>query len=157
MSHGIKTVFSPCRTYRYTLWRVFKPEGNFAVFIGLNPSTADEITDDPTIRRCIGFAKKWNFAAVCMLNIFAFRNTNPLVLQTVCDPIGPRNNLWIETIANKADLVVAAWGNRGSYLNRSESIKYLIHKQMYCLGLTKSGQPKHPLYIAGDMPLIKYR
>ena len=99
-----QTIFSPCRRYRYTLWRawdMFNP--GYVMFIGLNPSTADEVQDDPTIRRCIGYAKEWGYGAFCMTNIFAFRATDPRVMKAQADPVGPENDKWLTECAKGAD------------------------------------------------------
>lgn len=142
--------FSPCRTWRYELWRRWgrEPE-RYCAFIGLNPSTADETNDDPTIRRCIGFAKRWGFSGLYMLNLFAFRSTDPTGLKTANDPVGPENNLHLMRICDSAELVIAAWGVHGTYLDRHKKVLSLLGP-LHCLGTTKDGHPKHPLYLAGD-------
>jgi hypothetical protein len=142
-----QTIFSPCRRYRYTLWReydMFNP--SYVMFIGLNPSTADEVQDDPTIRRCIGYAKDWGYGALCMMNLFAFRATDPRVMKSAKDPVGPENDAWLARCARDAGLVVAAWGAHGSYRDRDEEVLKLIDNVM-CLGKTKEGYPRHPLYL----------
>src|SRR5271157_168450 len=83
--------FSLCRTWRYKLWRRWSAAVPMVTFIGLNPSTADEINDDPTVRRCLGFARRWGFGGMSMLNVFAYRSTNPRALRAATDPVGPRN------------------------------------------------------------------
>jgi hypothetical protein len=113
-----ETILSPCRTYRYSLWREWIGGDGYVLFIGLNPSTADETNDDQTIRRCIGFAKAWGFAGVCMANLFAFRATDPKVMMQAADPVGRDNDAWLRTLSDAASLVVGAWGVGGSYLVR---------------------------------------
>ncbi len=120
------------------------------MFIGLNPSTADETSDDPTLTRCINYAKYWGFGGVCMANLFAFRATKPSAMKASNDPIGRANNKWIKKLANEADIVVAAWGNDGSYLKRSEQVKQLLPNLHY-LKINKSGEPAHPLYLAAKL------
>ena len=149
-------LFSEDRVYRYYLKRTWgrnldptEDEG-MAVFIGLNPSTADESKDDPTIRRCIGFAKEWGYSSLCMLNLFAYRATNPKNMLAHPFPIGALNDEVIEATIKQSDLVVAAWGNLGAHLNRDVDIKHMT-RNLYHLGLTKSGQPKHPLYLPGNL------
>jgi len=116
-------VFSPCRTWRYVLERVWWPRDQHRVpFLGLNPSTADEIEDDPTVRRCLGYAKQWGFGGMIMLNIFAFRATNPRVMKAAADPVGPDNDGCLTTVANRVTLVVAAWGNDGAFRGRSREV-----------------------------------
>ena len=102
--------FSLCRTWRYKLWRRWSSAGPTVAFIGLNPSTADELNDDPTIRRCIGFARHWGFGGMYVLNVFAFRSTNPRALRGAADPVGPRNNAALLTTCRRCDMVVACWG-----------------------------------------------
>jgi len=145
------TIFSPDRRYRYVLWREWAPltDRRYVQFIGLNPSTATETEDDPTVRRCINFSKAWGYGALCMTNLFAFRATNPRVMMGCGTPIGPENDGWLARCARDADLVVAAWGNHGRYIGRDEEVIKLLGI-MHCLGVTKEGCPKHPLYLKGD-------
>lgn len=147
-------LLSPCQQYRYTLWRYFSPtQGKMVVFIGLNPSTADATQDDPTIRRCIGFAKLWGYDSLCMVNLFAYRATDPKDMQRAKDPIGVENDHYLKQMIDKADLVVAAWGGNGEFLARDEKVKLLFDKMVYCLGRTKHGHPRHPLYVPKDREL----
>ncbi len=140
-------VFSTDRVYRYTLWREFDlANRTYVQFVGLNPSTADEVQDDPTVRRCIDFAKRWGFGALCMTNIFAYRATDPDVMKAAQDPIGPGNDAWLTRIAAGAGLVVAAWGNHGAFIDREQAVVSLLPR-LTCLGTTKSGAPRHPLYV----------
>ena len=151
------TVFSDCQKYRYTLWRV-SPSGLFEMSLGnwtpyvnfvlLNPSTADETNDDPTIRRCVGFAKEWGYGAVCITNLFAFRATDPSVMKGQLTPVGPEGDEWIIKCAREADVVVAAWGTHGAYNDRdNEVLGILKGVKLSCLGVTKDGHPRHPLYL----------
>jgi hypothetical protein len=152
-----KTIFSPCRTYRYTLWRkwdMYNP--TYAMFIGLNPSTADEVQDDPTIRRCIGFAKAWGYGALCMTNAFAFRTTYPSIMKSYPFPVGPDNNHWIFEMAKEAGIVIAAWGIDGAHLGREAEIIRII-KNLHCLGTTKKGFPKHPLWLRKETVPVLYK
>jgi hypothetical protein len=143
-------VFSPCRTWRYTLWRRWGVGGDALVCIGLNPSTADEREDDPTIRRVIGFAQRWHFSALVMLNVFAYRATLPADMRTAPDPIGPENDKAIAMTCAGALMVLCAWGAHGSYRGRDTAVMRLIPQKAFCLGLTQQGAPRHPLYIKGD-------
>lgn len=138
---------SKCRNYRYALWRTWDDSKPNVMFVGLNPSIADETTDDPTLTRCINFAKSWGYGGVCMANLFAFRATQPTDMMAASDPIGSDNNKWLQKLAKDAALVVAAWGNGGSYLGRSKQVIELL-PNMYCIKLNKSGEPAHPLYQA---------
>lgn len=146
--------FSPCRKYRYTLSRTWDAESPPLVFIGLNPSTADETEDDPTIRRCIGFAKRDGFGGIIMLNLFAFRSTDPAGLKGVDDPVGPWNNDRISR-ACKDRAVIAAWGVHGVLNRRDRDVRILLAgSDLRCLGRTKDGHPRHPLYLRSDSPMV---
>lgn len=143
-------IFSPCRMYRYSLWRIWSPwthgAAGYAMFIGLNPSTADETTDDPTIRRCVGFAKAWGYGGLCMTNLFAFRATQPAVMLAATDPVGPDNDKTIRDLAETAGVVIAAWGAHGTHLGRDAVVRAMLPNLNY-LRLTKGGHPGHPLYL----------
>jgi hypothetical protein len=146
--------FSRCRTWRYALWRVWGAEradkGKFCAFIGLNPSTADETRDDPTIRRCIGFAKAWGYQGLYMLNLFGFRATDPKAMQAAADPIGPGNDRAIAFYAERCELLVAAWGAGGVFQNRGAEVAAFVRQRgrdLHCLGLTEQRLPRHPLYM----------
>ncbi len=147
---GPDALFSSCRKYRYTLWRWWDRSKGYVQFIGLNPSTADEVRDDPTIRRCIGFARDWGYGGLCMTNLFAFRATKPRAMMGCPYPQGTQNDGHLVEVARDADLVVAAWGNRGAFLARDEEVRDTMPCALHCLGLTKDGQPKHPLYLSKD-------
>ncbi len=149
-------VLSLDRQYRYFLGRRWNPEGKTIAFIGLNPSTADETLDDPTIRRCIGFAKSWGGGTLLMVNLFAFRSTSPSALRTASDPIGPDNEHWLERVVDNADIVVAAWGNHGELMQRGEQVRRRFAGRLHALDVTKSGMPKHPLYIAASKSLVPF-
>lgn len=142
--------FSPCRTYRYTLWRRWGSGTSFVQFIGLNPSTADEFVNDPTLRRCINFAKSWKFDALCMTNLFAFRSPKPKIMKAAAEPVGEDNDKWLLDIAGRCDLIVAAWGTHGAFLDRAATVTRLLAKDMKCLGISKRGFPLHPLYQPGS-------
>ena len=133
------------RKYRYALWRIWEESRPKVMFIGLNPSTADETEDDPTIRRCIGFARSWGYGGLIMANLFGFRATQPKDLMLAKDPIGPRNNRWLHSLSNEARIIIGAWGNGGSFLGRGENIMSKF-KNLYVLKRTLSGHPVHPLY-----------
>lgn len=142
--------FSDCRTYRYALWRTWGGVNGYCMFVGLNPSTADETLDDPTIRRCIKFAKDWGYSGLCMTNIFAYRATDPKVMKSVADPIGPDNDDWLRDSASQAAVVIAAWGTHGKHMGRADAVKRLLPNLSY-LRLTKDGHPSHPLYLPGNL------
>ena len=143
----IKDAFlSKDRLYRYALWRVWDDSVPQAMFIGLNPSTADESNDDKTLRRCISFSKAWGYGGVCMANLFAFRATDPDDMKLARDPVGPENDSWIIQLASEADIVVAAWGNHGVYRGRANAVKELV-EDLHYLNINASGEPKHPLFV----------
>lgn len=143
--------FSKCRNYRYSLHRMWDESLPKVMFIALNPSTADEVTNDRTVNRCINFAKSWDYGGLIMANIFAYRSTDPKKLKQAPndDPIGPNNDKWISKLQDQADLVVIAWGTRGVLHKRNESILKVLKNPFY-LKLTKYGHPGHPLYIPKD-------
>lgn len=151
--------FSPCRVWRYSLWRIWDHEKPKAVFIGLNPSTADEQKNDPTIRRCIGFCKEWGYGSYYMLNLFGFRATDPKDMKSHKNPIGEGNDKEIRRISNRGDLIVACWGANGGHLNRDLTVLKILKDDdldVYCLGVTKNGYAKHPLYLSGDEVPVRY-
>lgn len=152
--------FSADRRYRYTLERSWDETKPPFVVIGLNPSTADETTDDPTIRRCIGFAKREGCGSLLMLNLFGFRATDPNVMRAAKDPIGDANLETIVAETKKAvkqgGKVVCAWGSHGEYRTQGEQVSICLRVPAFCFGKTKSGQPKHPLYLKANTPLEKY-
>jgi hypothetical protein len=136
---------SRCRRYRFALWRTWDATRPYVMFIGLNPSTADETTDDPTLVRCMNFARGWGYGGVCMANLFAWRATDPAAMKLAADPVGRRNNHWLKTLAGDAGLVVAAWGNDGVFLDRAAEVTAML-PALHCLKMNRSGQPAHPLY-----------
>lgn len=141
-----KALFSPCRTYRYDLWRDWPGGDGYAMFVGLNPSTADEIQDDPTIRRCIAYAKGWGYSGLCMTNLFAYRSTLPKIMKAATDPVGPGNDARLLQAAESAAVIVAAWGTHGPHRGRAEKVRQMLPRLHY-LRLTKEGHPGHPLYL----------
>lgn len=146
-------VFSPCRTWRYELRRAWDASLPLVTFVGLNPSTADETRDDPTIRRCIGFAKRWGYGSIVMVNLFAFRATDPRDMRAAADPVGPENDARLGGVRG---LVIAAWGTGGAFRGRGEAVRSLFGS-VYALGLTKDGYPRHPLYVRGDAELVPWQ
>lgn len=147
-------VFSPCRQWRYELWRRWAP-GPFVQFIGLNPSTADEVQDDPTVRRCIAYSKRWGFSALCMTNLFAWRSTDPRGMKAAVDPVGPANDETLTRIAGLAGLVIAAWGVHGTFAGRADHVLKILPVRPLCLAKTKDGHPGHPLYLRADAKPIQ--
>ncbi|MCG8414509.1 MAG: DUF1643 domain-containing protein [Pseudomonadales bacterium] len=142
--------FSRCRRYRYSLERSWDEGTGSVLFIGLNPSTADHRSDDPTIRRCVGFARDWGFQRMEIVNLFAYRATLPKDLKAAPDPIGPANDRWIKTAHRQADLTVACWGNDGEFLGRADSVRKRLDS-LHCIHLNQSSQPAHPLYLKASL------
>ncbi len=144
--------FSPCRAYRYTLTRTWGGTLPLVV-IGLNPSTADESLDDPTIRRCMAFARSWGHGGLVMLNLFAFRSTDPKGLEAPgLEPVGEDNDRTIVE-ETKGRRVLCAWGVHGALFGRAQGVSALLRahgRELVALGLTKEGHPRHPLYVRGD-------
>lgn len=137
--------FDPTGRYRYRVWRSWEPALPTVTFIMLNPSTADASHDDPTIRRCLSFARSWGFGRLDVVNLCAYRATSPAVLLAADDPFGPENGQHLLAALTNADLVVAAWGNHGRVFTPPPFGRAVHH-----LGLTKLAQPRHPLYVHGE-------
>lgn len=148
--------YSPCERYRYLLTRVWDPAGPRALFVMLNPSTATEVQNDPTVERCERRARALDFGGFRVANIFAFRATDPRVMRAQADPVGPGNDAAILEAANWANQmaggkIICAWGNHGAHLDRGPQVEALLRATglpLWHFGLTQAGQPRHPLYIA---------
>ena len=151
----MRAVFSDDRVYRYSLRRQWNEvPGKIACWILLNPSTADETIDDPTIRRCIGFSRTWGYDRLCVVNLFAFRATNPADMKAAPDPIGPLNDEWILKEAESSNIVIAGWGQHGSHRGRSGNVRQILMSAdvpLFSLKRAKNGQPTHPLYLPADL------
>lgn len=145
---------TPASPYRYVLWRRWGAGRVFAHLCGLNPSTATHEIDDPTIRREIAFCKSWGMDGLIKTNAFAFRATQPVDMKRAVDPIGPENTWWIYEATQISAFNIACWGVHGEFMGRGEDLK--SRYQWKCLGITKMGFPKHPLYLKKDTPLIDY-
>ena len=146
--------FSDGRKYRYALWRIWDTKKPYVMFVGLNPSTADETKNDPTITRCINYAKSWGYGGIYMTNLFAFRATDPSVMLAEEVPIGKDNDAWLKKIYEKTNIAVAAWGNDGSHRQRSKEI-FNILPELHYLKLNATGEPAHPLYLKSNLkPLL---
>jgi len=145
--------FSPCQRYRYALtrsWDATKPD---LLVVMLNPSTADAVNDDPTIRRVRGFAESWGYGGARIMNLFALRATCPSFIRYDEDPVGPQNNghlrAALQAAVSASQPVLAAWGTHGWLWQRQFAVVHLVDGvQWICLGKTKCGSPKHPLYVA---------
>ena len=143
-------VYSDCENFRYALTRQWLPQGRKALFVMLNPSTATEVQNDPTVERCERRARALGFGAFRVTNIFAYRATDPRVMRAAADPIGPDNDAAIAEAAGWADQVICAWGSHGAHFSRGVAVEAMLRatgKPLFHLGLTQAGAPKHPLYI----------
>src|SRR6185436_13919261 len=146
--------FSPCKRWRYLLWRQWDPEKPVANFLMLNPSTADEHKLDPTCSRARDYSERWGYGALIVTNVFGFRSTDPQLMKKEKDPVGPGNDSAIVQAANEADLVVCAWGNHGQLGGRSSYVRDLLRKnriEVHTLRLNANGEPAHPLYLPGRL------
>ncbi len=153
-------IFSRCRRYRYALRRTWSPlfADDFTLFIGLNPSTADETFDDPTIRRCIAFSKAWGSAGLVMANLFAWRDTLPANMKRTSEPVGEENDRWLAELAAHASRIVCAWGKHGGHLDRAAQVcAVLAGRPLFTLGHNLDGSPRHPLYVPSETQLVTFR
>ncbi|WP_374498169.1 DUF1643 domain-containing protein [Vogesella indigofera] len=146
---------SECRKYRYALWRTWDESKKKVMFIGLNPAAADEIDGDRTITRCISYAKQWGYGGIIVGNLFSYRTKSPEEMKKADDPIGPINDEWLLKLKKEADLVVAMWGNHGSFLNRHIEVKSLF-PDLKCLRVTGVGQPHHTRGLPDGLMPIDY-
>ncbi|WP_374662190.1 DUF1643 domain-containing protein [Inhella sp.] len=141
---------SRCGRYRYALWRTWSSTGGVVMFVGLNPSTADATQDDPTLRRCMAFARSWGFGGLVMTNLFAWRATDPRELLAAHDPVGPRNDAALRLHHARSSCTVAAWGAQGTHQGRHQVVRAML-PHLHCLRLTKDGHPAHPLYLPASL------
>lgn len=149
-------VISECGTFRYLLRRTWDAKQPRLLYVMLNPSTADAEIDDATIRSCIRLAKGLGYGSFEVVNLFAFRATDPENLAKATDPIGPNNDSSIERAVGRCDMVVCAWGAHPMAARRSADVRNTLRSfrpAVFCLGKTKAGAPKHPLYIKSGTPL----
>jgi hypothetical protein len=143
-------IYSDCEAYRYELTRVWEPAGRKALFVMLNPSTATEVQNDPTVERCERRARALGFGAFRVCNIFALRQTDPKVMRAHPEPVGPANDAAILDGCAWADTIVCAWGTHGDHLGRGRHVETLMRgtgAPLNTLGLTRQGHPRHPLYV----------
>lgn len=146
--------FSEDRIFRYHLWRKWAETGTTCTFALLNPSTADEIKNDPTVERCERYARAWGHAQLVVVNIFAFRATLPKDMRRAIDPIGPLNDEFIADAAKRSAMVVCGWGNHGKYMFRDTEVLKILRehsKNVFCLKKNKNGSYGHPLYLRKDL------
>ena len=170
---GQDTRWSPDRSYRYFLRRRRLSQQATVqselcsdlppiAFLLLNPSTADEVQDDPTVRRCRRFAAAWGYGEVIILNAFAYRATDPKVMRAVTDPIGPENDATIDEVAKAlfaaGGTLVCGWGNHGAFLDRGTALRRLLAPYpAMAFPHTGAGEPGHPLYLRKDLKLETLR
>lgn len=154
-------IISPCGTWRYRLTRVWS-SAPLLPFVMLNPSIADADIDDPTIRRCMSFARRESAGGIMVVNLYGLRATDPKHLKSASNPIGPENDSHIRELANGGfhtfNVIVCAWGANASP-SRSVNVMAMLRSagaSTVCLGKTKSGEPKHPLYVSGAQPLVAF-
>lgn len=156
--------FSPCRSFRYALWRHWEWLGhaNCVMFVGLNPSKADELKNDTTISKCIGFAKRWGYGGIYMLNLYAYCATDPGEMVRASDPVGPGNDEALAYYRSRVGLIVGAWGDAVPLRFRpvvrfksriKEVMDCLGGQPIHCLGRTQSGEPRHPSRLAYETKL----
>lgn len=147
-------VFSPCRKWRYLLWRQWDASKPVANFLMLNPSTADERKLDPTCARARDYAERWGYGALIVTNVFGWTATDPNEMKAAKDPVGPGNDAAIVRAAKEAEIVVCAWGNHGAFRERSLKVKRLLGQNkiaLHTLRLNANGEPAHPLYLPGAL------
>lgn len=146
--------------FRYRLWRALgQPAEGRVLFVMLNPSTADASVDDPTIRRCIGFARRWGAGALDVVNLYALRATDPGELRRAADPVGPDNDRHIVEAAREASIIVCAWGAHPFARRRAAHVSGLLRAvgtPLECLHVTADGSPRHPLYVRGATSRVEW-
>lgn len=147
--------FSPCGAYRYRLWRRWS-DGPTIMYCGLNPSTADATEDDPTVKRCIARARDLGYGGMYMMNLFAFRATDPQIMKMSDDPVGPDNDRNLVDVAMECETRIACWGVHGSFRDRAIQVMDIVHCEWKCLGVTKGGYPRHPLYCPYYQKFVPY-
>jgi len=153
MVPGSGAIFDETGRYRYLLWRCWDQHSSAGAvtFVMLNPSRADAVKNDPTVRRCLGFARCWGYGALQVVNLFAYCATNPCELDQATDPVGPLNDEYVEFASQSAQQLILAWGDRGRIGNRDQQVLILLKAlPAFCLGITRRGQPRHPLYLASQ-------
>lgn len=145
--------------YRYLLWREWNSQSKTVSFIMLNPSRADARVNDPTITRCLKFARSWGYGRLEVVNLFAYRTPHPSLLKQAVEPIGRDNDRYILETVVKSDRAILAWGNCGTWQQRDLSVLQLLNtcSHLYCFGMTQKGCPHHPLYLHRESKLQLFR
>lgn len=152
-------VYDPTKAYRYKLGREWDRKKPRLAFIMLNPSTATEYEDDPTIRRCIDFGRSWGFGSLEVGNLFAFRATDPKVMKAAAEPVGAGNDLALKEIHMDASLTIAAWGANGKHRGRASVVREMLerHHDLHGLRMLSCDEPQHPLYLSKKMVPLPLR
>ena len=150
----VNAIISNCGSYRYRLERRIGAGSRTCLFVMLNPSKADATIDDPTITRCITYARAWGYDKLVVGNLFAFRTKYPTELKVAADPVGPENTKHLSKMFREADIVIAAWGNHGDHRGRAQEFREYTAKNgidLHYLKLTKQGHPSHPGRLAAAL------
>jgi hypothetical protein len=156
-AYEVDAHISPDSVYRYWLKIVWNDELPRIAFVLLNPSKADHRLDDPTAKRVVAFAQREGFGGVLIYNLFAFRATDPRELKTASDPEGPSNLPTLNAMPDMVSKIVVGWGaGVKEHPARKRFLDYMAHEKLWCLGTTKTGEPRHPLYLRGDAPLVRW-
>jgi hypothetical protein len=150
--------YSPCDLYRYRLWRDWDGGDGTILWVMLNPSRADHLgNNDPTIERCERRSVAWSFQRMIVVNLFALRSPYPKALRQAADPVGPLNDVDIAESAAEASMILCAWGAHGALRGRSGEVRSLLAgRPLHCLGVTRAGEPAHPLYLPYDRVPVPY-
>ncbi len=149
-------ILSPCGKYRYKLWRIWDEDRPMVTFIGLNPSRADDMQDDRTLKRCMVFADSWGFGGLYMMNLFAWRTPYSDELLRVSAPVGPETDKYLAEAIGQSEKIVLCYGTKGCWRGRDQEVLKMLTSPAYCLRLTKNGFPEHPLYVKGNTSLILF-
>jgi hypothetical protein len=151
-------IFSLCERYRYTLWRRWDTSRPTINFCMLNPSTATATVSDPTVTRTLQYSRRWGYGQTIVTNMYAYRSTDPAALRTLADPIGPDNDRYILESARAAQMAILACGVHVDVVSgRFQQVLDVLHGiEVWCLGVTKDGYPKHPLYLSRDLQPVRF-
>lgn len=144
------------RKYRYWLRRNWDQSAPSCLFVLLNPSKASETVNDPTVRLCIGYAKRWGYGGLVVGNLFVYRATDPSELKQVDDPVGPENDHQLSQLIIGAEQVICGWGNSGRFLDRDKAVLEMMREKARCLKFTKEGQPRHPRALGKHLRPVPY-
>ena len=151
VDHNRGATISECGRYRYNLWRRLSGDPRRVLWILINPSVADAVDDDPTLRRLVGYSREWGFGRLEVVNLYAGIETKPVDLWKMADPVGPENDRRIVDAASAADLVVCGWGANAKANRIADVVGLLRGVRLHALRTTQAGQPWHPLYLRADL------